>query len=115
MWSATYESLLFSNDRSPLIEVNNILKEKFGINPHSYSDDFAEIKQLTPISLAANRCIHPFIMRVRQKFNCRAVMYEEYGAMYSKDLVDAIINQHLSKFTPTASMLVAKLVNLKVL
>lgn len=118
-WSVTHEAWL-SESESPLNEANRMLTQNFGINPHAYYDDFAEIKQCAPITVASNRWIYPFTMKLKKMFKFTVPYEEEYRALDWYSIVDDVIidkaqhNPSEPIFSPTAALLVAALNSRKV-
>lgn len=50
---------------SALEVANEVLKNTFSINTHSYSDSFAEMKQLLPIRTQPDKLIIPFLIKLK--------------------------------------------------
>ena len=119
MWSVTHELYLNSYE-VPLVEANRVLLHHFQINTATYKDDFADIKQYPPQTVATNRLIYPFILRMKQTLNFRCKSTDEYRALDWYEIIDDVIKDstHRShaanKYTPTAAFFVKTLNQMKV-
>ena len=120
-WSVTHEKYL-NNEESPLIEANKILYNVFGIDPVNYSDDFAIVKQISPIVIMPNRQLNPYIVKMQTLLSFRGEVEDEYRAFRWDDIIDMIMHDLAGTstslnptFTPTACYAVRGLTNKKVM
>lgn len=118
-WMVSHETFL-CNHEVPLIEANKVILNKFGIDPVTYTDDFATIKQYPPVSVTVNRLLYPYILKMHKSLSFRTDVLEEYRALDWYEVVDDIIKDstHRSvmaqRYTPTAAFLTKTLHKLKV-
>jgi len=118
-WAVTHESFL-SHHESPLVEINKILMNNFGIDPSGYNDKFAEIKQLGVVETRSNRCIYPFLAKIHRAFSFTSMADCEYKAVLWHDLLKDMDRESLrsvqaQKYTPTSKSLVKALNRAKVI
>jgi hypothetical protein len=112
IWAITHETFL-CNHEAPLVEANKIILNQFGINPNTYEDDFAEIKQLPPMNIIPNRQIFPFIIKMKKMLSFRTAAESEYLALDWYEIVDRVIKDSVCpepgqwpQHTPTSLLLV---------
>lgn len=120
MWAVTHETFL-CNHEPPLVEANRAILNQFGIDPVTYRDDFAEMKQLSPMDIVPNRRIFPFIIKMKKVLSFTTEAASEYLALDWYDIVDRVIKDaarpetgQFPKHTPTSLLLVRGLHNDKV-
>lgn len=114
-WAATREKLLIGKD-DPLVEINKILWDVFGINPNAYTDNFAEIKQLPAVKILPNRHLHLYTVKMKSSLAFCADAVDQYHPMMWSDIVDDVsVNSHhpptgyFPKHTPTAIIAIKEL------
>jgi len=118
-WAVTHETFL-CNHETPLVEANKLLMNNFGIDAGDYTDDFATIKQYPPNSVAINRFIHPYVLKMHKTLSFKIDALQEYRALDWYDIVDDVLKDATSrstmaqKYTPTAAFVTKIIHNLKV-
>jgi hypothetical protein len=107
-WGVTIERLIKTTE-APLDCVNDILWNTFGIDPFTYSDEFAEIKRYPPTKGIQDKNIIVYIAKLKSAISFQAKPEDQFMAIPWRTLLkDIMINStyveynRTSKHTPNA-------------
>jgi hypothetical protein len=112
-WSTTFERRIGAMD-NVLVEINRLFWNIFGINTNCYSDNYIELKQLTPMLFGTEGTIHPFIAEFNSAIVFSILANEECRALPMDTLIDEAIVSSIgvnspNKYTTSAVRIISLL------
>lgn len=97
-WAFTFEHQLNGNE-DPLIRINKLLSDTFGIDPMNYNEAFVSIKRLAPLALWPSITIYIFLLKFNSAVAFQADQEDRFKAMYWDELSADIYNHSMSSLT----------------